>query len=196
MSESGIARGLLLFPGSGAVGEDGPTRGDTAAEIVERVSGGDQEAFNELYRKYSPMVHGIILARTPRSEVDDLVQDVFLTVFRKIDTVNDPNALGGWIASIARRSAADSYRRSRPFEELTDEVRSDQPPVQEANEVLSVIRQLPEAYSETLILRLVEGMTGPEISEVTGLTHDSVRVNLHRGMKMLRTRLEGGRKME
>ena len=43
---------------------------------------------------------------------------------------------------------------------------------------------------ETLVLRLVEGMTGPEIAERTGLTAASVRVNLHRGMKMLREQLE------
>ena len=42
--------------------------------------------------------------------------------------------------------------------------------------ILDAIRGLPEAYRETLILRLVEGMTGPEIAERTGLTHQSVRV--------------------
>ena len=48
------------------------------------------------------------------------------------------------------------------------------------------IRSLPNTYRETLILRLVEGMTGPEIAARTGLTHGSVRVNLHRGMQQLR----------
>jgi RNA polymerase sigma-70 factor, ECF subfamily len=57
--------------------------------------------------------------------------------------------------------------------------------------VLSEIRALPEAYRETLVLRLVEGLTGPEIAARTGLTHASVRVNLHRGMKLLRVRLDG-----
>jgi RNA polymerase sigma-70 factor (ECF subfamily) len=52
-----------------------------------------------------------------------------------------------------------------------------------------MIRGLPEAYRETLILRLVEGMTGPEIAERAGLTAGSVRVNLHRGMQMLREKL-------
>jgi len=51
-------------------------------------------------------------------------------------------------------------------------------------------RRLPEAYRETLILRLVEGMTGPEIAAQTGLTPESVRVNLCRGMKLLRELLE------
>ena len=57
---------------------------------------------------------------------------------------------------------------------------------QEAFEILELIKTLPEAYRETLILRLVEGMTGPEIAARTGLTPESVRVNLCRGMKMLR----------
>ena len=50
---------------------------------------------------------------------------------------------------------------------------------------------LPEAYRDTLVLRLVEGMTGPEIARRTGLTPDSVRVNLCRGMKLLRQALDG-----
>ena len=58
-----------------------------------------------------------------------------------------------------------------------------------AEEILAIIRTLPDAYRETLVLRLVEGMTGPEIAARTGLTAASVRVNLHRGMKLLRTKL-------
>jgi RNA polymerase sigma-70 factor (ECF subfamily) len=60
----------------------------------------------------------------------------------------------------------------------------------EALGVLEIIRTLPVAYRETLVLRLVEGLTGPEIAERTGLTPASVRVNLHRGMSLLREKLE------
>jgi RNA polymerase sigma-70 factor (ECF subfamily) len=59
----------------------------------------------------------------------------------------------------------------------------------EANEILGAIRSLPETYRETLVLRLVEGMTGNEIAERTGLRPESVRVNLHRGMELLRQKL-------
>jgi RNA polymerase sigma-70 factor (ECF subfamily) len=52
-----------------------------------------------------------------------------------------------------------------------------------------MIRRLPDAYVEPLILRLVAGMSGPEIAERTGLSPSYVRVNLHRGMKHLRSRL-------
>ena len=58
-----------------------------------------------------------------------------------------------------------------------------------ARKLVDILRALPEAYRETLIMRLVEGMTGPEIAERTGLTPESVRVNLHRGMKLLRAEL-------
>ena len=189
MSESGLAEGLIMFQHGETEAHGDSVREDAAAELVRKVSAGEQEAFNELYRKFSPMVHGIVLARGRREDADDLVQEVFLTVFRKIDSLNDPDALGSWIASIARRCVADAFRGTRDFEELPDDVRAAPSEEMRAREVFSAIRSLPEAYSETLVLRLVEGMTGPEISEVTGLTHDSVRVNLHRGMKMLREAL-------
>ena len=56
-------------------------------------------------------------------------------------------------------------------------------------EALERVRTLPDTYRETLLMRLVQGMTGPEIAERTGLTPASVRVNLHRGMQLLRERL-------
>ena len=59
----------------------------------------------------------------------------------------------------------------------------------EAQQALGAIRRLPEAYRETLLLRLVQGLTGPEIATLTGLTPESVRVNLHRGFKLLRETL-------
>ena len=90
---------------------------------------------------------------------------------------------------IARNRANEFYRREKPTEELTENISQNQNRQAEANEILDAIRSLPETYSETLILRLVEGMTGSEISEKTGLTPDSVRVNLHRGMKLLRQKL-------
>jgi len=157
--------------------------------LVRSVLAGDRDMFGRLYELYAPLVHGVLLARMPRSEVEDVVQDIFLHALRKLHTLRDANAFGPWIAMIARNRAMDFHRRSRETVEVTDDLKSNDSSGAKAEEILDIIRTLPDAYRETLVLRLVEGMTGPEIAGRTGLTPASVRVNLHRGMKLLRTKL-------
>jgi RNA polymerase sigma-70 factor, ECF subfamily len=192
MSETGTASNLLFITGthgaSAAAAQPAlePTPG---TQLVEAVRHGDRESFGQLYNLYAPMVHGILLARVPTDDVDDLVQDVFLVAFKRIDTLREAGAFGGWLAMIARNRAVDFHRRRRETEELPENIAQKSSVDPEAAEALALIRALPEAYRETLVLRLVEGMTGPEIAERTGLTPASVRVNLHRGMKLLREKL-------
>lgn len=157
--------------------------------LVARARSGDEDAFNEIYRSFAPMVHGILLSRVPYDDAKDLAQEVFLSAFKNIGSVRDPRAIGGWLARIARNRAVEHYRSAKPGDELPAEVRGRDERKSEAVEVLDAIRRLPEAYRETLVLRLVEGMTGNEIADRTGLTPESVRVNLHRGMEMLRKQL-------
>ena len=157
--------------------------------LVRAVLAGDRDGFTRLYDLYAPLVHGILLARVPRAEVDDLVQDIFLHAFKKLHTLRDGASFGPWIAMIARNRAVDFHRRTRETVEISDELRGSETHDSRAKEILELIRKLPEAYRETLVLRLVEGMTGPEIAARTGLTAASVRVNLHRGMKLLREQL-------
>lgn len=163
----------------------------TDRQLVEAACQGDRTAFGQLYRLYARMVHGIILARVPKNEVDDLVQDVFLTALNRLATLRDSAVFGSWLAMIARNRAIDYHRVYKESESLSEDLATKASPISEAHAVLATIRALPEAYRETLILRLVEGMTGPEIAIRTGMTPDSVRVNLHRGMKLLREKLGG-----
>ena len=160
------------------------------AQLVAAAQAGDRSAYGRLYDRFAPMVHGLLLARVPRSDVDDLVQDVFLQAMRRLSSLRSAEAFGGWLATIARNRARDHWRRGEETVELPDDVAGTPHPEAAALAVLAAIRRLPEAYHETLVLRLVEGMTGPEIAERTGLTPGSVRVNLHRGMQMLRETLD------
>jgi RNA polymerase sigma-70 factor, ECF subfamily len=160
--------------------------------LVRAVLAGERDRFARLYELYAPMVHGILLARVPRDEVDDLVQDIFLHALGKLHTLRDATAFGAWIGMIARNRAMDFYRSSRETVEVTEQMAIERPPNRTAKEILDLVRRLPEAYRETLVLRFVEGMTGPEIAARTGLTPASVRVNLHRGMKLLREKIGTG----
>lgn len=163
--------------------------GDEIALVIAARSG-DRAAFGALYERYGRMVHGVLLARVARGQVEDLVQDVFLSALRRLDSLRDPARFGGWLAMIARNRATDFHRRRRETVELTEEMAGTEPVDDaEALAVLATLRALPEAYRETLVLRLIEGMTGPEIAVRTGMTEGSVRVNLHRGMKLLRAKL-------
>jgi RNA polymerase sigma-70 factor, ECF subfamily len=160
--------------------------------LVRAARDGDRSAFGRLYERYGRVVHGILLARLPPPEVDDVVQEVFLTALQRLPDLRDPGAFGPWLAAIARNRAADQHRRRREHTALSDDVLAHDSVAPEALAVLELVRALPDAYRETLTLRLVEGMTGPEIAARTGLTPASVRVNLHRGMKLLRERLHEG----
>jgi len=169
--------------------------------LVTAAQRGDRAAFGRLYERYARVVHGILLSRVPPREVDDLVQEVFLSALRQIHALRDVARFGAWLASITRNRANDYFRKSIPDDKILEPIAEDQfegqlegssgsqPRDEEAAVILEMIRALPEAYREPLILRLVEGMTGPEIAARTGLTHGSVRVNLCRGMQLLRERL-------
>jgi len=180
-----------------------PAREQSASEVTEEAMwvaaarDGDRTAFGQLYERYARMVHGILLAKVPGGEVDDLVQDVFVRALRRLSTLRETRSFGAWLAAIARNVAVDYHRRSVPEDPLTDDPSDDETTCGmskrdhegSALAILDAVMSLPDAYRETLILRLVEGMTGPEIAASTGMTHGSVRVNLHRGMEQLRAKL-------
>jgi RNA polymerase sigma-70 factor (ECF subfamily) len=191
MFEAEATADMLLMTGQGTSTLPQQAATSPEAALVNGVLAGNRDLFGKLYELYAPMVHGILLARVPRTEVEDLVQDIFLHAFKKLPTLRDANAFGGWLAMIARNRAMDFHRYARATVEIKEEhATADRGKRTRAEEILNVIRSLPEAYRETLVLRLVEGMTGPEIATRTGLTAASVRVNLHRGMKLLREKLE------
>lgn len=163
-------------------------------DLVRAAATGDRAAFGELYVRYARMVHGILLGRVPPGEAEDMVQDVFISAMKQLSGLRAAAAFPGWLAAIARNRALDYFRGSRDRVPLDENQAARQPAGNAGDDaflVLDVVRRLPEAYRETLILRLVEGMTGPEIALRTGLTPESVRVNLCRGMKMLREQLGG-----
>src|SRR5215470_13104709 len=178
---------------AGVVSDGGADASDEA--LVSLARNGDRCAFGALYERYARMVHGILLARVSPQVAEDLLQDVFLQALPRLGSLRDATRFGGWLAAIARNRANDHHRQSRPTEELCevsgagDTRQTRRAAVSDGLFLLQAVRSLPEAYRETLILRFVEGMTGPEIAEKTGLKHGSVRVNLYRGMQMLREKL-------
>src|SRR4051812_36503042 len=129
----------------------------TDADLVRAALAGDVASFEQLYVKYVPVVHAILLGRLPRADCDDVAQNVFIAAYTKLQSLREPAAFAGWIARSARNAAEDHRRTMKETVEIdaayaTHETQSDDA---EAAQALDAIRALPEAYRETLILRLV-----------------------------------------
>jgi RNA polymerase sigma-70 factor (ECF subfamily) len=171
--------------------DEAPLRGSDS-HLVEAARGGDRRAMTELHKRYAPMVHAILLTRLQAQHAEDGVQDVFLHAISQLHSLREPSAFAGWLATIARNRARDHHRRAKITRELHEgdlAAHQSESAALDARQVLVAIRALPSAYRETLVMRLVEGMSGPEIAASTGLTAASVRVNLHRGLRLLRDKL-------
>jgi RNA polymerase sigma-70 factor (ECF subfamily) len=163
--------------------------------LVVRAKRGDTLAFGSLHARFAKSVHAVLLARLSSADADDALQETFMQAWKRLETLRDPATVGAWLHAIARNVAVNRHRalsaKEEPLLESSARVESPAADADELRErVMQHLRSLPEAYRETLAMRLVEGMTGPEISEATGLTQGSVRVNLCRGMDLLRKLLE------
>ena len=159
---------------------------------------GDRAAFSCIYRHFASTVHGILLARIGPADAEDLLQETFLKIFKALPELRDIQSLPAWICSVARNLATDQQRKQARRPERSEQsaalLEGIAGPSDESRElgqrVWQRIQELPETYRETLVLRLVEGLSGPEIAARTGLTAASLRVKLCRGMAMLRPLLQ------
>lgn len=162
------------------------------ATLVEAARAGDRRAFAALYRRHAKTVHGVLLCRLPRTELRDAMQEVFAVALAKLGDLRDPTAFSPWLASIARNLARDWHKRHREVTSPPQLIDTEPAPSRELDDALALLeamRELPEDYRELLVLRFVEGLRGPEIAAAVGMTAGSVRVKLHRGVTMLRRRL-------
>lgn len=176
---------------------EGPFRGRSGARsrlarLAQRARDGDRRAFTALWFRHERAARAILLSMVPAQEADDLVQDVATRAWEHIADLHEPAAFGAWLSEIARNVGRRARARRRKVRTTPLELAPEPPAAPsaevgaEADEILAAIRKLPECYAETLLLRLVLGMSGPEIAAQLGMTSGSVRVNLCRGMKRLR----------
>ena len=127
--------------GGDAVGDE--TRADEL-RLIGAARDGDRGAFGALYTLYGRLVHGIVLARVPRTDVEDLVQDVFVQAMQRLASLRDPRAFGGWLAAIARNLATDHLRRAPRLAEMPQDLAASSNDRTQALAVLAIIRACPK----------------------------------------------------
>jgi RNA polymerase sigma-70 factor, ECF subfamily len=123
--------------------------------------------------------------------VDDLVQDVFLKVQSKVDTVKDETRLQSWLYQITRNVIIDHFRGQKPEEELPETL--DLPeaePSRLLEELAECVRPmmdvLPEEYRLLLVLSDLEGVPQKEVTERLGLSLSATKSRVQRGRERLK----------
>src|SRR6476646_12273740 len=99
-----------------------PAQASDEDAMIRAAIDGDRGAFGELYSRYARMVHGILLARVPAGDAEDLVQDVFMSAMRQLRVLRTAAAFRGWLAAIARNRAIDYFREAKQSEPLDEAV--------------------------------------------------------------------------
>lgn len=169
------------------------------AELVVASRQGEKRAFVEIVARHQAMVCGIalgILGDFAASE--DAGQEAFLTAWRKIQELREPEHLRAWLAQIARNAALGQLRRKRGHEALPDDLALlDESPTpdqaaatqEEAALVRQTLAKLPENYRLPLVLYYREGKSVRAVAEDLGLSEDAVKQRLARGREMLQERM-------
>ena len=168
------------------------------AELLRAAQRGDRVATTTLYARFHRAVHAVVLAHARYADAADLIQGVIVAALRNLAELPGAAAFRASQMSIARNTAINHLRQrarqANPNHRLTAikpvaTFENNSSPSADANRMLQADGTLSDAYRETLIMRLLEDMTGPKIAECTGLTPGSVRVALPRGMELLRAEL-------
>lgn len=164
--------------------------------LVLRCQAGDRDAFEEIVGRYQPRLRFFLEKMVRDSETaDDLLQETWCDVYRKLPGLRDRGAVTSWIYQIARRRALQELRKRRlrfvPLEE--PEAWADEEPsftADDAEAVRNALDRLQPAHREVLLLRFVEQMSYEDIARVTGLALGTVRSRIHYAKHALRDELE------
>ena len=185
------------------------SREKSDTELIKEFKAGNQRSFEELIQRYSAKAFSLI-SRLTRDQEDseEVLQDVFVTVYRKIDGFEGKASFSSWFyritvnaafmklrkrkqdRTIAIEDAVPDFRNSMQLRcsELTEaDVIAERQQLIDALE--DAIAKLPDEYRPVFILRDIDGMTSREVSKILDLSVPAVKSRLHRSRLMLRRRL-------
>jgi RNA polymerase sigma factor (sigma-70 family) len=173
---------------------------DNDAELVSASLSGNRDAFGQIVARYQSLVCSLAFSATGSlSQSEDLAQETFVTAWKQLAALREPEKLRAWLCGIARNLINNSLRqqgrepshRAESLEEIS-ESRSPEPlPTEQAisNEELTILwrslERIPETYREPLVLFYREHQSIEAVAQNLELTEDAVKQRLSRGRKLL-----------
>ena len=176
----------------------------TDAELIQRILQGDQDAFSPLVKKYQKGVHTLAWRKIGDFHIaQEITQDAFLTAYKKLRTLKNPNQFAGWLYVIAANLCRDYLKKNRlPMESLDADNTNEVDKVsysryvaekQEADAdetrrevVKDLLKKLPESERTVIMMHYLGEMTIKAISEFLGVSQNTVKSRLSRARNRLR----------
>lgn len=180
--------------------------------LVEEFKNGSSVAFEQLVLKHESKVHSIALRYTKKSEdAEEVVQDVFMTLYNKVDKFEGKSAFSSWLYRIVVNTSLMKLRKNRQdkstklddmslsaqarYNEIASEdmMQADSRSIQHETRgaLENAINRLPDEYKAVYIMRDVDGLTNQEVSEMLDISVAAIKSRLHRARLMLKKKLEG-----
>ena len=174
------------------------------AQLIQRTLAGDETAFSTLVRKYQKPVHALVWRKIGDFHIaEEITQDIFLRVYKKLQTLKNPNRFAGWLYVIAaRRCFAWCKKKRIPMKSLdamsTEELEElayvqyraeekDEETTEQQREVVKrLLQKLPESERTVVTLHYLGDMTCEDISKFLGVSPNTVKSRLHRARKRLK----------
>ena len=170
-------------------------------DLLDRCIDGDKKAQFEIYRLYyKSMYNSSLRIVDVPEEAEDIMQESFLTAFRKLKTYSGDVSFGAWLKKIVINRSLDVLRKRKVlFEELHAELPVVDEPEPEAasitlEEIKTAINSLSDGYRTILSLILLEGYDHEEVSEILGIKNVTSRTQFSRARQRLREILTDNRR--
>lgn len=159
--------------------------------------GGDPASVDKLWRRHRRWVAAILLAHKPRwADLDDLLQEVAVSLVRKISDVRDPRAVRPWLRTVAVNAAAAAARsgarrakdvqRDDAAPELSRSASENEQEIAIGRHLLALAAEMPEGYREPLLLKAIHNLSYREIGQIMGLPETTIETRIARGRRQLR----------
>lgn len=148
-----------------------------------------------LWRELAAPLRGFLRARTASpADAEDLLQEVFVRIQRRLPQLRDPAKLQGWVYRIARNVVTDHYRAHRPSTPLDFDPEAADPEGRDAVDLTPSLRRfvaaLPPGYREPLVRHEFQGEPLAEVAAALGLSLTAVKSRVRRARMMLREMLD------
>ena len=178
----------------------------TEAELkiwLQKAQSGDQDAFGRIYDHFADKIYRFIYFRVGHKEVaEDVLSDTFVKSWQKINQINSPTALSGWLYQIAKNNIIDYYRLKKeliPLGDVEEFLEDEANPVDLLNlsfqqaKIVNLLSQLPVDQQQVIKYKYFEDLTNEEIAYVMGKTEGSIRVLQHRAIVKIKELLKLGK---